>query len=131
MAETPLEERTASLGVLTAVSNVLVALHKEQFGRGATRARTEYAGPDAMVCVLEDVLLPAERKLVSMGQDDRVRDQRNAFQNATADEFITAVEKIVHRKVRAFASSVDTHSNVVFENFVFVSRDGELPPAAV
>jgi len=40
-----------------AISNAMVKLHKEQFGRGPTRARTHFAGPDALVCVLEDVLL--------------------------------------------------------------------------
>ena len=31
--------------MLAAVSNALVALHKEQFGRGPTTARSHFAGP--------------------------------------------------------------------------------------
>jgi uncharacterized protein YbcI len=46
---------------LLEVSNAMVALHKEQFGRGPTRARANFAGPDALMCVWEDALLPAER----------------------------------------------------------------------
>jgi hypothetical protein len=34
---------------VAAVSNALVALHKEQYGRGPTKARTYFAGPDVMV----------------------------------------------------------------------------------
>jgi uncharacterized protein YbcI len=45
----------------------MVTLHKTQFGRGATMARSGFAGPDTLVCVLQDVLLPAERKMVEMG----------------------------------------------------------------
>src|SRR3954463_11173494 len=90
--------------ILQDVSNAMVALHKEQFGRGPTRARSDFAGPDVLVSVLENVLLPAERKMVAMGQQDRVRDSRTSFQAATADEFVTTVERILGRKVRAFAS---------------------------
>jgi uncharacterized protein YbcI len=114
---TPVEEQRTS--VLTAVSNAMVQLHKEQFGRGPTKARTNFAGNDTLVCVLENVLLPAELKLVEMGQQDRVREARMSFQVATEADFVAAVEQILYRKVRAFASAVDPDRNVVFENFYF------------
>ena len=105
--------------MMVAVSNALVALHKDQFGRGPTKARSHFAGPDALMCVMEDVLLPAERKLVALGQQASVRETRSAYQMATAAEFIATVEQIVYRKVRAFASAVDPDANTVFENFHF------------
>src|SRR5439155_10634423 len=108
-----------TLPSLVQVANAMVALHKEQFGRGPTRARANFAGPDALLCVLEDALLPAERKLTELGDAGRVRDARTAFQAATADDFIAAVEKIVQRKVRAFASGIDPASRTVFESFQF------------
>jgi len=111
------DERHESM--MVAVSNALVALHKEQFGRGPTKARSHFAGPDALVCVMEDVLLPAERKLVALGQQTSVRETRSAFQVATAEEFIATVEQIVYRKVRAFASAVDPDADTVFEVFQF------------
>ena len=107
---------------LQAVSNVMVKLHKEQFGRGPTAARADFAGPDALMCTLRDVLLPAELKMVEMGSRERVRDSRVAFQAATQAEFIAAVEQIVHRKVVAFASGIDPDANVVFECFYFEPR---------
>jgi uncharacterized protein YbcI len=118
MAGTP--ERTTS--PMAAVSNALVALHKEQFGRGPTTARSAFAGPDTLVCVLEDALLPAERKMAAMGEAQRVQDSRTAFQSATSADFIGAVEQIVGRKVRAFGSATDVARNVVFENFAFEPR---------
>jgi uncharacterized protein YbcI len=101
------------------VSNALVRLHKEQFGRGPQRARSNMAGEDTLVCVLEHVLLPAELKMVAMGDQQRVRETRVAFQASTADDFIAAIEKIMLRKVRAFASGVDPDNDVVFETFYF------------
>jgi uncharacterized protein YbcI len=121
-----------STSLLAAVSNAMVALHKEQFGRGPTNARSHFAGPDALMCVLDDVLLPAERKMAEMGDHQHVREARVAFQVATTKEFVTAVEQIVQRKVRAFASATDVEHNVVFENFAFEPEpdgDGRLPTA--
>jgi len=108
---------------LQAVSNAMVKLHKEQFGRGPTNARASFAGPDALMCVLENVLLPAELKLVELGEQNRVRESRIAFQAATQTEFVTAVEQIVGRTVRAFASGVDPDKNVVFECYSFEPRE--------
>src|SRR4051794_19449208 len=122
MSDIQAEERREA-GPLVAVSNAMVALHKEQFGRGPTRARSYFAGADALVCVLEDVLLPAERKMVELGDEQRVRESRVAFQAATTTEFVAAVEEILQRKVSAFASGVDPRANVVYENFSF-ERDG-------
>lgn len=122
------EERARPM--LEAVSTALVRLHKEQFGRGPTRSRSHFAGEDGLVCVLHDALLPAERKLVQMGQQERVRESRAAFQTATWNDFVAAVEEIVHRKVIAFASSVDPDRGVVFENYYFEPRStpGTAPP---
>ena len=113
----------ASTSPLQAISNAMVKLHKEQFGRGPTSAQSNFAGPDTLVCVLQDALLPAEQKLVELGDESRVRETRIAFQAATQTEFIEAVEEIVHRKVRAFGSAVDPEAGVVFENFFFEPRE--------
>lgn len=120
MTENPTERAPSDT---MAISNAMVRLHKDQFGRGPTRARSYFVGSDALVCILEDVLLPAEQKLAEVGQDDRVRETRTEFQAATAEDFVAAVEKIVLRKVRAFASAVDADANVIFENFTFEPRE--------
>ena len=104
---------------LSQVSNAMVALHKEQFGRGPTKAHSNFAGRDVLVCALEDVLLPAEVKMAELGEQKSVRDARTSFQAATATDFISAVETITHRKVRAFASGIDVENNTAFETFQF------------
>jgi uncharacterized protein YbcI len=70
--------------LLQDVSNAMVALHKEQFGRGPTRVKSHFAGADALLCVMDDALLPAESKMVDMGEQQRVRESRMFFQVATA-----------------------------------------------
>jgi uncharacterized protein YbcI len=108
---------------LLAISNAMVKLHKEQFGRGPTEAWSHYAGRNMVVCALTNALLPAERKLVAMGQQGRVRDSRTSFQAATASEFIDAAQRILGRRVRAFASAIDADQDVVFENFLLEAED--------
>ncbi len=110
---------------LQAVSSAMVKLHKEQFGRGPRSSRANFAGPDTLVCVLEDVLLPAELRMVQLGQQTRVREMRLAFQAATEADFVGAVEAIVARKVVAFASGLDPNANVAFETFHLEHRDQE------
>jgi uncharacterized protein YbcI len=112
-------DQTKLANDMAAVSRAMVSLHKQQFGRGPTRARSQFIGRDALLCVLENALLPAEQRMVELGEAQRVRESRIAFQVATADEFIAAVEQIVYRKVSAFASAVDPENDVVFENFMF------------
>jgi uncharacterized protein YbcI len=104
--------------MLAAVSKSMVALHKEQFGRGPTGSRSNFAGPDTLVCILEETLLPAELALVEMGEQHRVRETRTFYQVATADRFTQAVEEIIDRKVRAFASAIDPDKGVAMEIFV-------------
>jgi uncharacterized protein YbcI len=99
------------------ISREMVRLYKEQFGRGPTKARTEFAGADVLVCTLEDSFTPAERRLAEMGEHQRLRDTRLYFQHATKEEFIQTVERILDRKVRAFNSSIDTHTDVSVEVF--------------
>ena len=117
-------EEQRSGGMLSAISSALVTLHKEQFGRGPTRARTNFAGDDVLVCVLEDALLPAERVMVQMGDQQRVRESRVALQAATADQFVMAIQTITQRNVTAFASAIDPDTGVVWEVFNLHPEDG-------
>jgi uncharacterized protein YbcI len=99
------EARTSTL---MEVSNAMVRLYKETFGRGPMLARTYWAGPDALVALLEDTLTPVERNMVRMGEHQRLRDTRMFFQYATVRQFCEPVEQITGRTVRSFVSGIDT-----------------------
>jgi uncharacterized protein YbcI len=117
MEPTPRTEPTVSdepratdgaISMLAQISNETVRLFKEQFGRGPTRARANWAGDDVLVVVLEDTLTPAERNLVAMGEHERLRETRLFFQTSTERDFCETVERLTGRKVRAFMSAIDT-----------------------
>ena len=117
--------------VLMEVSNTMVGLYKDQFGRGPTSARTHWAGADMLITVLENTLTPAERNLVAMGEHQRIRDTRAFFQYATVREFCTPVEDITGRVVRAFHSSIDTRRDgQSAEVFVLYPAGSEGPSRA-
>ena len=88
-------------------------------GSGVGGYVDQLAGSDTLVCVLEDALLPAERQMLEMGEQQRVREARLFFQVATSAAFIDAVEEILERRVKAFASASDPDQNVIFEIFHF------------
>jgi uncharacterized protein YbcI len=102
---------------LSEISNAMVRIYKEQFGRGPTKAVTHYAGPDCIVSTLEDSFTPAERNMVAMGEHQRLRDVRLFFQHATEGHFRETIERITGRTVRAFTSGTDTNSDTSTEIF--------------
>jgi uncharacterized protein YbcI len=99
------------------VSNAMVRLYKELFGRGPTKAFSAYATPDVLVSTLEQSLTPAERNMADLGEHQRLRDIRMFFQHASNEEFISTIEGITGRKVRAFVSGIDTRQDVSSEVF--------------
>jgi uncharacterized protein YbcI len=107
----------AQISKLAEISREMVRLYKEQFGRGPTRARSDFAGPDVVICTLEDTLTPAEKRMAQLGEHQRLRDLRLYFQHATEQEFCAIIERVLDRKVRAFISGMDTKKDVAAEIF--------------
>ena len=114
--------------VLAAISDEMVRLYKDQFGRGPNRVRTYWCGDDIVTTVLEETLTPAERNLATMGEHQRLRDTRMFFQYASVREFCEPVERITGRTVRSFHSSIDTVvDGLSVETFVFYPEGKEGP----
>ena len=109
---------------LLEISNEMVRIYKEQFGRGPTKVRTNYAGPDTLVCLLEQTFTPAERNLQAMGEHQRLRDIRTLFQHAEAARFTEPIERITGRRVRGFISGIDTQTDIAAEMFVLEAPSG-------
>jgi uncharacterized protein YbcI len=111
------------------LSNAIVRLYKDAFGRGPTKARAYFAGSDTLVVVLEDSMTVAERNLVAMNEHDRLREARMFFQRALEREFRAVVEQTIGRRTVAFISGIDTHNDVAVEVFTLEpdGRDQAFP----
>jgi uncharacterized protein YbcI len=111
--------RDRGTSVSAAISDEMVKLYKDQFGRGPNRVRTYWCSDDVLTTVLEDTLTPAERNLATLGEHERLRDTRIFFQYATVREFCEPVEQFTGRKVRAFVSGIDTAvDGLAIETFI-------------
>jgi uncharacterized protein YbcI len=86
------------------VSNVVVRLFREHFGKGPMQARTIIAD-DTVVSVLRGGFTQAEQTLYRAGRADVVDQGRRAMQDVFQREMRAAVERITGRRVEAFMSA--------------------------
>ena len=109
-------------GELTRVTRAMISIYKHQFGRGPNFAHSYYAGPNAIVCLLEGTLTPVEKSLAAIGEVQQLQNLRQLFQAAAEHEFRAAVEEITGRQTTAFLSANDVRNDVASEMFVFAPR---------
>ena len=111
----------------TAISNAMTSLHREHYGRGPNSVRT-VVGYDHIICFLENSFMPVERTLIDAGETAAVRETRLAFQRAMETRFVTTIEEISGRKVRAFLSTVSLNPDISVEVFVLERDSTEAAP---
>jgi uncharacterized protein YbcI len=99
---------------LVEFSNTMVALHREHFGRGPAAARAFIADGFA-VCVLTDVYTKVEQTLIEAGRLDHVRDTRLLHQESLEEEYKSAAEAVLGRRVIAFLSATHAEPDVEIE----------------
>ena len=93
------EVRTTSGGeLLVALSNRIVAIYKELYGKGPVKVRSWYLD-DVVVCVLRGALTRSEQTFVEIGRGDRVVLQRDSFHEVAEPVFMEAVEELTGRHV--------------------------------
>jgi uncharacterized protein YbcI len=99
------------------ISNEMVRLHSEYYGRGPTKAKV-YADGDLVAVVLEETFTPAEKTLIARGESEGIQDIRRRFQRVMADQFRSIVEQATGREVRAFLSETDLDNDIAVEIFL-------------
>jgi uncharacterized protein YbcI len=107
---------------LARLSNAMVRLYKDLFGRGPTKTRTRYAGPDLIVSTLENSLTRIEQTMANAGEHKRLRELRIDLQYTAQPDFVATVEEITGRKVVAFVSGMDTMNDIAAELFYLEPR---------
>lgn len=110
---------------LVDIANAIVRVYKDAFGRGPTKARARFAGPDIVVVVLEDIMTVVERTLIERGEVARVHDQRLFLQRALEDRKRSEVERLLERRTVASICGVDPGRDVAAEVFT-LEPSGEL-----
>ena len=112
------EAATGAGEQLAAVTNGIVRLFRDYYGRGPTKAKSYILDDRIVVCVLEETMTTVEQTLVENGNGDKVRDVRLTFQEAMADEFMGEVSRCMGRDVVAYHSQLTLSPDIGFEFFV-------------
>lgn len=112
-------ERTydATGNLRLAISNALVGVKKQLYGKGPVKAKT-YINDNYVFSVLEGGLTRNEETLIEAGEHRLVREYRLRFQEAVATTIRTAIEEVTGRKVLAYHSQIVFDPDRAFEIFV-------------
>jgi uncharacterized protein YbcI len=116
------QARLARGEVLTAISDGIVGLFKEFYGKGPTRAKTYYED-DLVVCLLRGGFTRVEETLRDAGRGHEVIVQRMAFQDVMRDRFEAVIEHATGRRVIGFMSGNQQDPDMLCEIFVLAPSD--------
>jgi uncharacterized protein YbcI len=108
--------------VLTAISDGLVALLKEFYGRGPTRAKSYYED-DLVVCVLRGGFSRVEETLLAGGRGQAVIQQRMEFQEVMRERFAKVIEDATGKLVIGFMSGNQQAPDLMCEVFILAPTD--------
>jgi uncharacterized protein YbcI len=103
--------------LLAAISNSIVAIIRERYGRGPMKAKT-YAIDDLVVVVMRGSgFTPLEQTIMDDDGADRVVAMRHDFQRVMADRYRETIEELTGRKVVAFLSQAHVEPDITIEIF--------------
>lgn len=122
MSQQDTESSQAHGDVLTAISDGLVALLKEYYGRGPTRVKS-YFQDDLVVCLLRGGFSRVEQTLLDGGRGAAVIEQRMEFQDLMRERFEKVVEKATGREVIGFMSGNQQDPDIMCEVFILSGTD--------
>jgi uncharacterized protein YbcI len=118
---TPGAHRAAG-DVRSAISDGLVALLKEYYGRGPDKAKA-YVTDDLVVCLLRGGFTRVEQTLLEGGHGGDVIRQRMAFQDVMRARFEQVVEEATGRRVIGFMSGNQQEPDMICEVFVLAANE--------
>jgi uncharacterized protein YbcI len=116
----PIQDPRVSAGAgeaMAAVTNGIVGLFREYYGRGPERGKSYLLDDRYVVCVLKDTMTTVERTLAST-DPEMVRRVRLVFQEAMRDSFIGVVEEATGRRVLTYHSQMTLDPDLGFEFFL-------------
>jgi uncharacterized protein YbcI len=109
--------------LLAEITNRIVSLMREHYGRGPIKAKT-YVLDNLIVCVLSDGFTAIERTMMEGGEPERVLEMRRDFQRMMRVRYSEMVEELTGRKVLAFLSQAHVEPDLTIEMFL---TDGPAP----
>ncbi|MGO9498818.1 MAG: Na-translocating system protein MpsC family protein [Solirubrobacteraceae bacterium] len=103
--------------LLSEITNRIVALMREHYGRGPIKAKT-YVLDNLIVCVLSDGFTAIERTMMEGGEPERVLEMRRDFQRMMKVRYSELIEELTGRHVLAFLSQAHVEPDLTVEMFL-------------
>ena len=129
----PVTDREVHGAMLSEISDGMVRLLKEYYGRGPSRTKS-YFQDDLVVCLLRGGFSRVEQTLLEGGRGAAVIQQRMEFQELMRDRFCGIVEDITGRRVIGFMSGNQQDPDLMCEVFILAPSElveaDELPGIA-
>jgi len=119
-------EMTQTVDTRRQISRGMVAIYKEYFGRGPTRAQTTISDTHVIV-ILNDALTVVEQRLAKEGNHETVRGLRRKAQESMSSDMTKLVEERTQRTVLCLLSDHDVPTDTAVEVLVF--EDAEIEEA--
>jgi uncharacterized protein YbcI len=117
------DEPLAGGKLLSEITNRIVSLMRDHYGRGPIKAKT-YVLDNLIVCVLCSGFTAIERTMMEGGEPERVLELRRDFQQLMEPRYSEMIEELTGRKVLAFLSQSHVEPDLTLEVFL---TDGPLP----
>ena len=115
--QTPAGDKPRGGALMTAISNRIVGMLREHYGRGPMKAKT-YVLDDIVVCVLRDGFTAIEQTMMESGQPGRVVEMRREFQEMMGRRYKETIEELTGSRVVAFLSQAHIEPDITLEVFI-------------
>ena len=117
-------DREPGQSLLARISTEMVRAQKEYFGKGPVEAKS-YFLDDMLVVVMKGGFTTAEKTMLEFGEQDAVREFRQAFENRMTDRLTGLIEDLTGRNVVNYQSQVMFGPDRIVEMFVFDDETDE------
>jgi uncharacterized protein YbcI len=103
--------------LLSAISQAIVSILREHYGRGPMKAKT-YVNDDLIVVVMRGSgFTPLEQTIMDDDGAERVIAMRHEFQRVMAERYKQTITELTGRKVLAFLSQAHVEPDITLEVF--------------
>jgi uncharacterized protein YbcI len=103
--------------LLSEITNRIVALMREHYGRGPIKAKT-YVLDNLIVCVLSNGFTAIARTMMEGGEPERVLEMRRDFQRMMKVRYSEMIQELTGRNVLAFLSQAHVEPDLTVEMFL-------------
>ncbi len=108
------------------IAESLRQIQADYYGLPPKDARCYLIEGELCVVVMEETFTPAEKTLITHGEQDEIQHIRRRFQQINADQFIAVVEQATGNQVRAFVSETNLGADVAIEVFLLGEKRADM-----